>query len=109
MLVVGEASGDVHGARLVEALLKRDPSLKIFGVAGEQLRRTRFESLFDVSEIAGMGLTELVGSLKRLWNAYRLLRRALRERRPSLLVLIDFPEFNLRLAKLANWQRLWGT
>jgi lipid-A-disaccharide synthase len=49
-----------------------------------------------------MGLVELVGNFKNLWQAYRLLRRALRERRPSLLVLIDFPEFNLRLAKLAR-------
>lgn len=106
MLVVGEASGDVHGAHLVEALLRRDPSLKIFGVAGEQLRRTRFESLFDVAEIAGMGLTELFGNLKRLWSAYHLLRRSLRERRPNLLVLIDFPEINLRLAKLASELRV---
>lgn len=106
MLVVGEASGDVHGAHLVEALLRRDPSLRIFGVAGEQLRRTRFESLFDVSEIAGMGLTELFGNLKRLWSAYQRLRRSLRERRPNLLVLIDFPEINLRLAKLAKQLRV---
>jgi len=106
MLVVGEASGDIHGAHLVQALLRRDPSLRIFGVAGEQLRRTRFESLFDVSEIAGMGLTELFGNLRRLWGAYQLLRRSLRERRPNLLVLIDFPEINLRLAKLAKELRV---
>jgi lipid-A-disaccharide synthase len=102
MLVVGEASGDIHGARLVEALLKRDPALKIFGVAGERLQQTQFESLFSVSRLTGMGLVELAGNFKNLWQAYRLLRRALRERRPSLLVLIDFPEFNLRLAKLAK-------
>jgi lipid-A-disaccharide synthase len=102
MLVVGEASGDIHGAGLVEALLRRDPALKIYGVAGERLQRTRFESLFNVSHLTGMGLVELAGNLKNLWKAYRLLRRALRERRPNLLVLIDFPEFNLRLAKLAR-------
>jgi lipid-A-disaccharide synthase len=102
MLVVGEASGDIHGARLVDALLKRDPTLKIFGVAGERLQQTRFEILFSVSRLTGMGLVELAGNFKNLWQAYRLLRRALRERRPSLLVLIDFPEFNLRLAKLAR-------
>jgi len=106
MLVVGEASGDVHGARLVEALLKRDSELKIFGVAGEQLRRTDFEILFDVSEISGMGLTELFGNLTKIWGAYRVLCRALRERRPALLVLIDFPEFNLRLARLAKRLRV---
>lgn len=102
MLVVGEASGDIHGAGLVDALWKRDPTLKIFGVSGERLQQTRFETLFSVSRLTGMGLVELAGNFKNLWQAYRLLRRALRERRPSLLVLIDFPEFNLRLAKLAR-------
>ncbi|HSQ13774.1 MAG TPA: hypothetical protein VLM90_12165, partial [Candidatus Deferrimicrobium sp.] len=94
MLVVGEDSGDMHGARLVQELHKRDAALKVFGVAGEQLRRTNFEALFNVSRLTGMGLVELAGNLKNLWQAYHLLRRALRERRPSLLVLIDFPDFN---------------
>lgn len=102
MMVVGEASGDMHGAQLAEALWKRDPTLRLFGVAGERLQKTPFEVLFNVSRLTGMGLVELASNLKNLWQAYGLLRRALRERRPSLLVLIDFPEFNLRLAKLAK-------
>jgi lipid-A-disaccharide synthase len=102
MLVVGEASGDIHGAHLVKALSGKDESLSFFGVAGEQLRQTNFEVLFDVSKLAGMGLVELAGKLKSILRAYGALRRALRERRPDLLVLIDFPEFNLRLAKLAK-------
>jgi lipid-A-disaccharide synthase len=102
MLVVGEASGDMHGAGLVKALLKRDPNLTFFGVAGDQLQRTTFETLFTVSELTGMGLLELAGNIKNILAAYRLLRRALRTRRPSLLILIDFPELNLRLAKLAK-------
>ena len=102
MLVVGEASGDAHGARVVEALHRRDGSLKIYGVAGEQLQRTRFEVLFSVAKLTGMGFVELFGNLTNLWRAYSLLRRALRERRPNLLVLIDFPEFNLRLARVAK-------
>src|SRR5580765_1372377 len=106
MLVVGEASGDAHGAQLVDALHEKEPALKVFGVAGEQLRRTDFEILFDVSEISGMGLTELFGNLTKIWGAYRVLCRALRERRPALLVLIDFPEFNLRLARLAKSLRI---
>jgi lipid-A-disaccharide synthase len=100
--VVGEASGDIHGAQLVEALLRRDPTLKIFGVAGERLRKTRFDSLYSVSKLTGMGLVELAGNIKNVWQALTLLRRTLRQRRPSLLVLIDFPDFNLRLAKLAK-------
>jgi lipid-A-disaccharide synthase len=66
----------------------------------------RFETLIDVSRLAGMGLVELAGHVKELWSAYRLLRRVLRERRPDLLVLIDFPEFNLRLARYAKGLRI---
>ena len=102
MLVVGEASGDIHGASLVKALLKRDPNLTFFGVAGDQLQQTCFEPLFTVSELTGMGLLELAGNIKNIVAAFRLLRRTLRTRRPSLLILIDFPELNLRLAKLAK-------
>jgi lipid-A-disaccharide synthase len=102
MLVVGEASGDIYGASFVRALHKRDRTLKIFGVAGEQLKQTDFETLFTVSKLTGMGLVELAGNLKNIWQAFAILRGALRERRPSLLVLIDFPDFNLRLARIAN-------
>ena len=102
MLVVGEASGDLHGAHLVRALHKRDATLEVFGVAGEQLQRTNFEALFSVAKLTGMGVIELAGNLKNLWHAFRLLRRALTERRPNLLVLIDFPDFNLRLARVAK-------
>jgi lipid-A-disaccharide synthase len=102
MLVVGEASGDIHGAHFVKALSGKDQTLRFFGVAGEQLKQTKFDALLDVSQIAGMGLVELAGSLFNIWQAYRILRNAMRERRPDLLVLIDFPEFNLRLAKLAK-------
>ncbi len=102
MLVVGEASGDAHGAQLVEALHRKDAQLEIFGVAGEQLQRTNFSTLFSVAQLTGMGLVELAGNLANLWRAYRLLSQALKRRRPNLLVLIDFPEFNLRLARLAK-------
>lgn len=106
MLVVGEASGDAHGAQLVQALHRREPGLKVYGVAGEQLQRTRFETLFSVAQLTGMGLVELFGNVGNLWRAYGGLKRALRERRPDLLVLIDFPDFNLRLARLAKSLRV---
>ena len=102
MLVVGEASGDIHGAHFVKALSGKDQTLRFFGVAGEQLKQTKFDALLDVSQIAGMGFVELAGSIFDIWRAYRILRNAMRQRRPDLLVLIDFPEFNLRLAKLAK-------
>ena len=106
MIVVGEASGDLHGARLVRSLYHLDPDLEIFGVAGEGLKREGIKVTLDMGDLTGMGLTELVGNLKTLWRAYRQLQRTLREERPDLLILIDFPEFNLRLARLAKTLRV---
>ncbi|MFQ5849141.1 MAG: lipid-A-disaccharide synthase [Candidatus Binatia bacterium] len=102
MLVVGEASGDIHGAQLAKRLYQCDPTLDICGVAGESLKREGITVLFDVARLTGMGLAEVMGNLKPLWQAYRLLQRFLRDQRPDLLILIDFPEFNLRLARLAK-------
>ena len=102
LLVVGEASGDLHGAHLVRALRDKNPAIEISAVAGEGLRREGVEVLFDVEHIAGMGLTELAGNFKNLWRAYASVKRFLRERRPDLMVLIDFPDFNLRLASVAK-------
>lgn len=102
MLVVGEASGDLHGAHLVKSLRRCDPTLEVFGVAGEGLKREGVRVLYDVERLTGMGFAELAGNLQALWQAYRLLQRALREEKPDLLILIDFPEFNMRLARLAK-------
>lgn len=106
LLVVGEASGDLHGARLAHALVRRDPALEIFGVAGERLRGEGVRVLFDVARLTGMGLAELAGNLTALWRAYRAVRGALRDEKPDLLILIDFPEFNLRLARVAKRLRV---
>jgi lipid-A-disaccharide synthase len=106
MMVVGEASGDLHGSRLVKSLLERDPTLDIFGAGGENLRKQGLRVIFDVARLTGMGFSELRDNLGVLWEAYRLFRRTLREDRPNLLILIDFPEFNLRLARLAKQLRI---
>lgn len=102
MIVVGEASGDLHGAHLVRSLCRRDPTLKVFGVGGAGLEREGVKIIFDVARLTGMGLTEIAGNLKTVLEAYIGLRSALKEERPDLLILIDFPEFNLRLARLAK-------
>lgn len=106
MLVVGEASGDLHGSRLVRALRQKEPDLEISAVAGRALRGERVKVLFDVDRLTGMGFSELAGNLANLWRAYSLLKRELNERRPDLLILIDFPEFNLRLARIAKRLRI---
>src|SRR5712691_8925677 len=90
LLVVGEASGDLHGSRLVRSLREKDPTLEIAAVAGEELKREGVTVIFDVARIAGMGLTELAGNLTNIRRAYSRLKKILREQRPRLLILIDF-------------------
>ncbi len=102
LLVAGEASGDAHGADLVSALRARQPQLDIFGVGGPALRAAGMQTLVDSAAIAGMGLFEAADKLTALVRTYRALTRILRTHPPDLLVLIDFPEFNLRLAKVAK-------
>jgi lipid-A-disaccharide synthase len=80
--------------------------LDIFGAGGENLRKQGCRVIFDVAQLTGMGFSELRDNLSVLWEAYRRFRRALREDRPNLLILIDFPEFNLRLARLAKQLRI---
>src|SRR5206468_1293770 len=101
LLVAGEASGDLHGADLVRALRASVPELEVFGVGGERLREAGMETVADVGEVATMGL-KATGRLRALWHAYRTLARRLRADPPDLCVLIDFPEFNLRLARVAK-------
>ena len=101
LLVAGEASGDLHGADLVRVLRTSVPDLEVFGVGGERLREAGMETVADVGQVATMGL-KATGRLRALWHAYRTLTRRLRADPPDLCVLIDFPEFNLRLARVAK-------
>jgi lipid-A-disaccharide synthase len=101
MLVAGEASGDKHGALLVEALraLKPQTEFEFFGAGGDEMRAAGVETLVDAREVAIMGVLEVAASLKKFLRAFRLLRDAARERKPDAVILIDWPEFNLRLAR----------
>ena len=102
LLVAGEASGDLHGADLLTALRTRLPDVEVFGLGGERLRAAGMHTVADAGEVATVGVLEGVGRLRTLVRVYRALARQLREERPDLCVLIDFPEFNLRLARVAK-------
>ena len=102
LLVAGEASGDLLGAGLVAALRRNAPDIEVWGVGGARLRDAGMHILVDTAAVATMGLVETFGTLGRLLSTYRLLRRFMIEQRPALLVLIDYPEFNLFLAKRAK-------
>lgn len=102
LLVAGEASGDLHAADLVRTLRASFPDLEVFGLGGERLREAGMHTVADANDVATVGLTQAAGRLRTLWRAYRALARRLRENPPDLCVLVDFPEFNLRLARLAK-------
>ncbi len=106
VLVAGEASGDLHGAALLREMQRLVPELQASGVGGPHLRAAGMEVLTDTSEVQTMGFVETFGTLGRLLRTYRQLRRVLREQRPDLLVLVDYPEFNLLLARYAKRLRI---
>lgn len=99
LVVAGEASGDLHGARLLAELRRRVPDLEAFGLGGDELRAAGLETLADSSEVSVVGLTEALKVLPRARQLFAELLAAVDLRRPSAAVLIDFPEFNLRLAR----------
>jgi lipid-A-disaccharide synthase len=101
MIVAGEASGDHHAARLIDALRERAPAgdLDVFGAGGDEMRARGAEILVEARDVAIVGVPEIVRGLGKLYGAFRVLVGAARARRPDVVVLVDWPEFNLRLAK----------
>src|SRR5262245_16356185 len=99
LVVAGEASGDLHGARLIAELRRRVPGLATFGLGGGEMRAAGLEATAHSSEISVVGLTEALKVLPRARKVFAGLLREVDRRRPSLAVLIDSPEFNLRLAR----------
>lgn len=102
MIVAGEASGDIYGADLARETVKLDPNLHFFGIGGERMREAGVETLVDSSEMAVVGLVEVLKHFNVISSAFLKLKKILLNEPPDLLILIDYPGFNLRLAKIAK-------
>ncbi|MDR3631834.1 MAG: lipid-A-disaccharide synthase [Desulfocapsaceae bacterium] len=102
MIVAGEASGDMHGAHLVRAMLKQQPDLVFYGMGGVELGAAGVELLYDARKLAVVGAVEVFSHLADIIAAQRLLKKRMKQDRPRLLILIDFPDFNLMLARKAK-------
>ncbi len=98
-IVAGEASGDLHGASLIRELKAIDPSLSFFGIGGERMEGEGLDPLYTGSKLSTIGITEAIGRVPHLILAYRRIIRALRVTPPRVAILIDYPEFNLFLAR----------
>ena len=102
MIVAGEASGDIYGADLVRQAHQLDPDLNFFGIGGARMREAGVATLVDSADMAVMGLVEVISHFGVISAAFNKLKRILQEDPPELLILIDYPGFNLRLAKVAK-------
>jgi lipid-A-disaccharide synthase len=106
MMVAGERSGDILGAELALALRARLNDAEIFGCGGEAMRRAGVDTVVDAHQLTMIGITEIIGGLPRAYRAFHALLDEVDRRRPQLAVLIDFPDFNLRLAKQLKKRRI---
>ena len=102
LLVAGEASGDLHGGALVRALRRQRPGVEVVGVGGDHLRAAGMEILADVRTLSAAGLVEIVGSIPRHYRVMALLKAQMDRHRPDVVALVDYPGFNLFVAKEAH-------
>ena len=102
IVVTGEASGDLHAANLVRELKKKDLDLEFFGMGGPELKSLGVDILFDATKVSVVGVVEVIGRLKDIFQAQYVLRKAMERNRPDLLILVDLPDFNLLLAPKAK-------
>lgn len=98
----GEASGDLHAAALTRAILQQDPSAQVFGMGGETLAAAGGEVVFNYKEYSVMGFVEVLKALPRLLGLKKAFHRLMEERRPDVFVTVDYPDFNMRVAKEAK-------
>jgi len=102
MIVAGEVSGDLHGAEVVCAMRQSGLPIDFFGMGGAALAAAGVQLLVDAARVSVVGLTEVLTHVRPILAAHRVLKQALGNRRPDLVILIDFPDFNLRLARVAQ-------
>ncbi len=102
MIITGEASGDLHGANLARELTGLDSGLKLSGIGGTGMAGAGVKLFYDIANLAVMGFIEVLHRLKDIRSAMHILEEQFRTDRPDLLILIDYPGFNLELARRAK-------
>lgn len=105
MIIAGEASGDMHGASLVGEMLKIKPALNFYGIGGNRMKEAGVELLANAAEIAVVGLTEVISKLGNFLKIIKKLKNTFDELKPALVILIDFPDFNLNIVARAAKKR----
>ncbi|HET8666380.1 MAG TPA: lipid-A-disaccharide synthase [Terriglobales bacterium] len=99
LISAGEASGEAYGAQLLAAIRRTLPKAEFFGLGGQRMRNAGCHTIVDTRNVAVVGLAEVVSHLPKIYANFRRLLRAADEKRPTAAILIDFPDFNFRLAR----------
>ncbi|MGH9648972.1 MAG: lipid-A-disaccharide synthase [Terriglobales bacterium] len=99
LISAGEASGELYGAQLIEALRRRLPDAEFFGAGGERMRAAGCDTVVDSARLSVVGISEIVSHLPRIYGDFRRLVRAADERKPDAAIVIDSPAFNFRVAR----------
>jgi lipid-A-disaccharide synthase len=107
-LFAGEMSGDLHGSQLIQALRERANTSTFCGVGGPRMRQEGFDCLVPMEEFQVMGLSDVLQSLPHLWKLFYQVRDSILKLQPDCVILIDYPGFNLRLAKALRKQGFQG-
>lgn len=102
MIIAGETSGDLHGSNLVKAMQQIDPALRFCGIGGRRMQDAGVELMADAADMAVVGLTEVIVKINQIRKVLNLMKAKLQDIRPDLLILIDYPDFNLMLGKAAK-------
>ena len=102
MMLAGEASGDLYGGHLVKALKTLNPDLQFFGMGGPRMKEAGVDIHVQAKEVAVVGALEVLTHFFRILRAARHLKKLIKEKKPCLLILIDFPDFNFHIAKFAK-------
>lgn len=102
MIIAGEASGDLHASSLVLEIRKLLPNVRFTGIGGSRMRETGVDLILDNREIAVTGFSEVFSKAGTIFRAFGLVKETMRRFRPDLLILLDFPDFNLRAGKAAR-------
>jgi len=99
LISAGEASGEMYGAQLIEALRRREPALEFLGVGGDRMRAAGCDTIIDAKDLAVVGITEILSHLPKIYGLFHRLIEEADRRRPDLAIVIDSPAFNWRVAR----------
>ena len=108
LISVGEASGDLHASNLIKATSKITPDIKFYGMGSDLMEKAGADLIVNSKALSVFGGLEIITNLFKIWRAFNVMKKALSNDKPDLLILIDYPGFNLRLENALRKSKFTG-